>query len=94
MIVIVRYSGELPAGLGIRPRLTRNTPSYADPAGGIDAFCEIDREAVSRLRAAGAIVVELRDGWYEAGSGGVAVWGNGRHWEIRDTPFTVSERSD
>jgi hypothetical protein len=36
--------------------------------------------------------VALADGWYaEDGGGGVAIWGQGRYWEIRDTPFTVKE---
>jgi hypothetical protein len=43
------------------------------------------------LRVGGACtIVPLHDGWYpdELG-GGVAVWGNGRYWEVRSSPFDV-----
>jgi len=34
--------------------------------------------------------VPLHDGWYPDGhGGGVAVWGSGRYWEVRSTPFDV-----
>ena len=39
-------------------------------------------------------VVPVHDGWYaDDTGGGVAIWGQGRFWEIRDTPFTVRETS-
>ena len=42
--------------------------------------------------AFGWTIVELHDGYYEDGSGGgVGIWGQGKYWEIRDTPFTVKE---
>jgi len=38
--------------------------------------------------------VPVHDGWYaDDTGGGVAIWGQGRFWEIRDTPFTVRETS-
>ncbi len=37
----------------------------------------------------------VHDGWYaDDTGGGVAIWGQGRHWEIRDTPFTVRATDD
>ncbi len=61
-------------------------------AGKTDFFCVGEAEAVAALRAAGAAVVDLHDGYYEDGTGGgVAIWGQGKYWEIRDTPFTVKE---
>jgi hypothetical protein len=33
----------------------------------------------------------LHDGWYaDDTGGGIAVWGAGRYWEVRPTPFTVT----
>ncbi len=47
---------------------------------------------MAALRASGWTVVELHDGYYEDGrGGGVGIWGQGKYWEIRDTPFTVKE---
>ena len=47
---------------------------------------------MAALRASGWEVVELRDGWYEDDrGGGIAISGQGKYWEIRDTPFTVKE---
>jgi hypothetical protein len=38
--------------------------------------------------------VSVHDGWYaDDTGGGVAIWGQGRFWEVRDTPFTVRETS-
>ncbi len=48
--------------------------------------------ATERLRAEGWNVVTLRDGWYQGDDeGGVAIWGHGKYWEVRDTPFSVKE---
>ena len=34
----------------------------------------------------------VHDGWYaDDHGGGVAIWGQGMFWEVRDTPFTVKE---
>jgi hypothetical protein len=61
--------------------------------GGHDLFCVGDEEAPERLRAQGWNVVLLHDGWYaDDEGGGVAVWGNGRYWEVRATPFDVIAR--
>jgi hypothetical protein len=90
MMFIIRTSGETPAGEGFAIRLTRNTPPLAS-GGTRDFFCDGDPEAASRT---GRNVVPVHDGWYaDDTGGGVAVWGQGRYWEIRDTPFTVRETS-
>jgi hypothetical protein len=74
-------------------KMTRNTPSYvASAGGGRDYFCVGAPDRIAALRAAGLEVNELRDGWYEDDSGGgVAIWGQGKYWEVRDTPFSVTE---
>lgn len=97
MILIVRTHGESgtrrPEDPGVRIALVRQTPSIvADRDGQIDLFCIGDDDAPERLQQAGWSVVLLRDGWYaDDDAGGVAVWGQGAFWEIRDTPFTVKE---
>jgi len=85
---IIRTDGETPSGSGFSIRLRRRTPALAF-GGTHDFFCEGDPAA-----AAGFNVVALHDGWYaDDTGGGVAIWGHGRFWEIRDTPFTVRESS-
>jgi hypothetical protein len=58
-----------------------------------DLFCVGPEELVQRLREEGRAIVALHDGWYpdELG-GGVAVWGNGRYWEVRSSPFDVVDQ--
>jgi hypothetical protein len=49
-----------------------------------------DETVSNRLRAQGWNVLPLHDGWYaDDDGGGVAVWGNGRYWEVRASPFDV-----
>ena len=94
MMFIVRSGrGTPPASAGIAIKQSRKTPArLADSAGTTDFFCVGDAAAIAALREGGWTVVELRDGYYEDdASGGVAIWGQGRYWEIRDTPFTVRE---
>jgi hypothetical protein len=94
MMFLVRGDAPPPASAAASIRMTRNTPSYAakDAAGGRDYFCVGAPEDVAALRAAGLEVIELRDGWYEDDNGGgVAIWGEGKYWEVRDTPFSVKE---
>ena len=90
---MVRSAGARPEGPGIAVKLSRATPaSLPDAAGKTDFFCLGGLETITALRAAGWTVVELHDGYYEDGTGGgVAIWGQGRYWEIRDTPFSVKE---
>jgi len=93
MMFIVRSAGERPEAPGVEIKLGRRTPSVVkDAAGSTDFFCIGDAEAMAALQAARWNVVELRDGYYEDDSGGgVAIWGQGRYWEIRSEPLTVVE---
>jgi hypothetical protein len=93
MMFIVRSSGEPPSAPGIEVKLHRKAPDYVAGAAGMnDFFCLGEAEAMAALRAAGWLVVELHDGYYEDGrGGGVAIWGQGRYWEIRSEPLTVKE---
>lgn len=86
MMFIIRTAGETPTGAGFTVRLIRRTPATE---GSRDFFCDGDPGAARVFN-----VVPLHDGWYaDDTGGGVAVWGQGRFWEIRDTPFTVRESS-
>ena len=71
----------------------RRTPSLvASEPGQTDLFCVGDESEAVRFGERGWTVVRLRDGWYaDDGEGGVAVWGQGAYWEVRDTPFSVKE---
>lgn len=97
MIFIVRTSGERaarrPDDSGTRIVLVRRTPSIvADRDGQTDLFCVGDDDAPARLQQADWSVVLLPDGWYaDDAGGGVAIWGQGAFWEVRDTPFSVKE---
>lgn len=93
MMFIIRGAGERPDRQDVAVKLSRATPATVpDAAGRTDFFCVGNVEAIAALRDAGWNVVELRDGYYEDGAGGgVAVWGQGKYWEIRDTHFTVKE---
>jgi len=93
MMFIVRTESTVPAPPGVRVALVRATPSIvADHSGQIDLFCIGDDASPERLQADGWTVVSLHDGWYKADDqGGVAIWGQGLYWEIRDTPFSVKE---
>lgn len=93
MMFVVRTRDERPDDPDVRIAVTRRTPSIVpDGAGLTDLFCIGDDEAPDRLRAQGWNVVALRDGWYQTDDGGgVAVWGQGLYWEVRDTPFSVKE---
>jgi hypothetical protein len=97
MMAIVRVNEQWeecwPDDAGVRIALVRRTPSIvADGEGQHDLFCVGDEAALDRLGAGDLTVVPLRDGWYQDdGEGGMAIWGQGRYWEIRDTPFSVVE---
>jgi hypothetical protein len=63
----------------VRVVMTRQTPSDGDRH---DFFCVADAPVEG--------VIPLHDGWYaDDQGGGVAVWGGGRYWEVRSTPFDV-----
>jgi hypothetical protein len=68
--------------------MVRQTPGIVpNSAGQSDFFCLGDPEAA---RADGWTVVPVHDGWYAGdGPGGMAIWGQGLFWDVRDTPFTV-----
>jgi hypothetical protein len=71
-------------------KMTRRTPAIVpDSAGHHDHFCRGDPEAATQ---AGWTVVPVHDGWYaDDQGGGMAIWGQGMFWEVRDTPFTVQQ---
>ena len=92
MIFVVRTTAaEQPHDTAMRVVRIRVTPPLVAAAPGQqDVFCVGDDAAPDRLRAQGWDVVPLHDGWYaDDDGGGVAVWGNGRYWEVRATPFDV-----
>ena len=93
MMFIVRGTGAQPDAPGVQVKLSRKTPpTVPDATGKTDFFCVGAVEAIAVLREAGWTVIDLHDGYYEDGAGGgVGIWGQGKYWEIRDTPFTVTE---
>jgi hypothetical protein len=93
MMFIVRSGGEAPPASAIAIKASRKTPAIVPGGEGkTDYFCVGEPDAMAQLRQAGRAIVELRDGWYAGDNGGgVAISGQGRYWEIRDTPFTVKE---
>ena len=92
MMVLVRGNRASPPPVA-SIKMARTTPGYVEnAAGNKDYFCLAESGDLAGLREAGWHVLELRDGWYEDGAGGgVAIWGFGKYWEVRDTPFTVKE---
>lgn len=88
MMFIVRQPDGAAPPLDIK--MVRRTPAIVpDSAGRTDFFCVGDIEAA---KDAGLPVVPVHDGWYaDDTGGGVAVWGQGLFWEVRDTPFTVTQ---
>jgi hypothetical protein len=93
MMFIVRSAGGKPDAIGVEIKVVRKTPPIVpNAAGKLDFFCVGEAAAIASLRAEGWEVVELRDGWYEDDSGGgIVISGQGKYWEVRDTPFTVKE---
>jgi hypothetical protein len=82
MMFIVRSDGQPP----LEVKATRRSPGGG---GGTDYFCLGDP---AEAAAAGLPVVRLHDGWYaDDTGGGVAIWGQGMFWEVRDTPFSVKQ---
>ena len=97
MMFIVRgnehWRESWPPDANVRIALVRRTPSIvANGDGQTDLFCVGEEAEADRFRERGWNVVALHDGWYaDDGEGGVAIWGQGAYWEIRDTPFSVRE---
>jgi hypothetical protein len=87
MFIIRAEPGRVP---DLPVKMTRRTPPVVpDGAERIDHFCLGDPEGA---QAAGWTVVPVHDGWYaDDAGGGVAVWGQGTYWEVRDTPLHVKE---
>ena len=87
MFIVRAQAGCMPS---LEIKMVRNTPVIVpDGAGLIDFFCLGDANAA---RAAGWSVMALHDGWYaDDTGGGVAIWGHGQFWEMRDTPFSIKE---
>ena len=93
MMFIVRSSGKPPSTASVAVKVKRKTPDRVPGSSGkIDYFCVANAQAIGALRAEGWDVVELRDGWYaDDKDGGIAIFGQGKYWEMRDSPFTVKE---
>ena len=93
MMFIVRSTGERPDAPRLQVKLSRATPANVPEAvGKTDFFCVGEAEAMVALRASGWTIVELHDGYYEDGAGGgIGIWGQGRYWEIRSEPLTITE---
>jgi hypothetical protein len=88
MIFIVRTeSGKMPP---LETKMVRKTPAIVPDSGGkTDYFCLGDPETA---KAEGLPVAAVHDGWYADDSGGgMAIWGQGMFWEVRDTPFSVRQ---
>ncbi len=85
MIFIIRIAGGPPP---FDIKMVRKTPAIVpDSADQTDYFCLGDP-----AEAGDWPVVRVHDGWYaDDGIGGMAIWGQGRFWEVRDTPFTIRE---
>jgi hypothetical protein len=82
MMFIVRTTPDRAPPLPVK--MIRRAP---DGSGKTDFFCLGDPDA-----ADGLPVVKVHDGWYaDDTGGGVAIWGQGLFWEVRDTPLTVKE---
>jgi hypothetical protein len=88
MIFIIRTEAGRVPELDIK--MIRQTPAIVpDSAEHMDFFCLGDPEVA---RTAGLPVVPVHDGWYAGDSGGgMAIWGQGMFWEVRDTPFTIKQ---
>jgi hypothetical protein len=81
------------APTSVEVKAVRRTPAIvSNGAGKTDYFCIGEAEDIATLRTEGWEVLELRDGWYaDDNGGGIAIFGHGKYWEVRDTPFTVKE---
>jgi hypothetical protein len=93
MMFIVRCLGDKPIAPPIEIKAVRKTPQFVPGGvGKTDYFCVGEAAAITALRGEGWEVVELRDGWYQDDAGGgIAISGQGKYWEVRDTPFTVKD---
>ena len=93
MMFIVRGTAAPPAAAPVAIKAMRKTPAIIPlGTGKTDFFCVGEPESMAALREQGWEVVELRDGWYaDDAGGGIGISGHGRYWEVRDTPFSVTD---
>ncbi len=93
MMFIVRTESATLDAPGCAVKMVRRTPAIVPGGAGMtDHFCEGEPDAA---RAAGLAVVAVHDGWYaDDTGGGVAVFGQGKFWEVRHTPFSIRESDD
>jgi hypothetical protein len=86
MIFIIRTNAGAPPPLDIK--MTRKTPAIVpNSTNHTDYFCLGDPETATQFP-----VVPVHDGWYaDDATGGMAIWGQGMFWEVRDTPFTIKQ---
>ena len=93
MMFIMRSNAGPPTISEVAVKVSRKTPDIIpEGRGKTDYFCVAPPAAMAALREAGTEVVELHDGWYaDDTGGGIAIWGQGRYWEVRDSLFTVKE---
>ena len=84
MIFIIRTATGQPSGFDIK--MTRRTPAIVpNSANHTDYFCLGDPAAAPHH-------TPVHDGWYaDDNGGGMAIWGQGLFWEVRDTPFTIKQ---
>ena len=81
MMFIVRTNGPTP---DLAVKMTRRA---TDGSGKTDYFCVGDPGTLP--------VVAVHDGWYaDDTGGGVAIFGQGAFWEVRDTPFSIVDSDD
>jgi len=81
MMFIVRTDGARP---DLPVKMIRKA---TDGSGKTDYFCVGDPQ--------GLPVIPVHDGWYaDDTGGGVAIFGQGKFWEVRDTPFSIVESDD
>jgi hypothetical protein len=87
MFIVRTLTGRVPT-LDIKMQ-RRTPPTVPNSAGLTDFFCLGEPAAA---RSAGWSVLPVHDGWYaDDQGGGVAIWGQGIFWEVRDTPFTIKQ---
>jgi hypothetical protein len=84
MIFIIRTTSGEPPPFDIK--MTRKTPAIVpNSANHTDYFCLGDPAAAPNHTL-------VHDGWYaDDHTGGMAIWGQGMFWEVRDTPFTIKQ---
>ncbi len=86
MIFIIRTDADGPPAFDVK--MTRKTPVILpNSEGHTDYFCLGDPAAAAKHP-----VVPVHDGWYaDDAGGGMAIWGQGYFWEVRDTPLTIKQ---